>query len=141
VIDPIILRDLCYEIESRQSTEENLENCADFLILPWGSISRKAGRRRKIGLLVGRQGQHIHAVQNKYNVCVRIIMQSGSKQMREQLTRILLSENETHTNDSLYLLLTKMDTSIKTKTLFDEVKQILTEKWNAIVQSRVTQQE
>ena len=133
MIDPIILRDLCYEIESSQSSAETAEECAEYLVLPWGSMNREASRRKRIGLFVGRKGQHIQATENTYNVRVRIVTPSSSKPIRKQLNELLLSKNMEETNHNLYLLLTKMDTLIKDKILFDEIKQILTDKWNAIV--------
>lgn len=96
-------------------------------------MNREASRRKKIGLFVGREGRHIQATENTYNVRVRIVTPFSSKPTREQLTALLLSKNMQQTNHNLYLLLTKMDTRIKEKILFDEIKQLLTDKWNAIV--------
>ncbi len=78
------------------------------------------------------------AVQNKYNVLVSIVIESSSMQLCRNLTT-LLDNNRTrrmhYANNELYLILTKMDTSVKKTILIDEIKQTLMEKWKKINES------
>jgi hypothetical protein len=138
VIDPMILRDICYEIESELPCEQESNEPVYLMMLPLGSTFNLAERRRKIGLLIGKKGRHVCAVQNKYNVRVSIVIESSSMQLRRNLTT-LLDNNRTsrmhYANNELYLILTKMDTSVKETILIDEIKQTLMEKWKKINES------
>jgi predicted RNA-binding protein YlqC (UPF0109 family) len=131
VIDPIILRNICYEMEPKQLVEQQPKEPVNLMSLPFGSTFNLVERRRKIGLFIGKKGRHIRAIENKYNVYVNIIIESSSRQLRQNLIELV---DNTATN-KLYLLLTKMDTSVKETILIDEIKQTLREKWNKISES------
>jgi len=137
MIDPIILRDICYQIESERSIEQEPDEPYDFMILSFGSTFNLVERRRKIGRFIGKKGRHVRAVENKYNVRVKIVIESSSVQLRRDLNELLVNSGTRHRYgaNELYLLLTKMDTSVKESILIDEIKQTLTEKWNKISES------
>jgi hypothetical protein len=134
----MILRDICYEIESELPCEQESNEPVYLIMLPLGSTFNLGECRRKIGLLIGKKGRHVSAVQNKYNVRVNIVIQSSSMQLRQDLIK-LLDNNEKgrmhYASNELYLIVTKMDTSVKETIPIDEIKQVLTEKWKKINES------
>jgi hypothetical protein len=129
---------MCYEIEPELPCEQESNESVRLIMLPFGSTFNLVERRRKIGILIGKKGRHVSALQNKYNVRVNIVIESSSMQLRRNLTE-LLGNNGTrrmhYASNELYLIVTKMDTSVKETIPIDEIKQVLTEKWNKINES------
>lgn len=137
VINPIIFRDICYEIQSKQPIKQEPEEPINLMTFSFGSAFNTSERCRKIGLFVGKKGRHIRAVENKYNVRVNIVTKSSKMQLRQYVMLILDSFGRRHRfiNYQLYVLLTPIDPAEEEIILIDEIKQTLTQKWNEISDS------
>lgn len=140
VIDPILLRDLCYDIEAAPTFEPHSAEIFDVLILHHASIyGSTAERQRRLGLLIGKKGRHLSTLQTKYNVRINVVTDTSSWRLRQELSiryqSHLFDRRQLHDRCNIHILLTVLDASIAMPNQIEEVKQSLRERWTHITDS------
>ncbi|CAF3426008.1 unnamed protein product [Rotaria sp. Silwood2] len=133
-IDPIILENICNEIQLEQFGDRKPPKPVYMMFLSFQSALDAKERLRQSGRFIGKNGQYLRRFEDKYNVRVNIVNRSSSKKLRQKLIEIKNKTGKQLTNEleGIYLLLTKKNTSVKSTISIDEIKQLIKKKWNEI---------
>lgn len=139
VIDPILLRSLCYDIEadlpSTISSSDMIVENPNILIL-YSAVFRwnPEEHRRRLGILIGKKGRHLSELQTKFQIRINVITDTSSTSLRRNLMTTLRTFNPRHryTASNIYVVMTELDGSNTTSSHIDEVKQLLRARWIAI---------
>ncbi|CAF4083399.1 unnamed protein product [Rotaria sp. Silwood2] len=92
------------------------------MVLSFKPTLNSEERRIKTGHFIGKNGQYIRALQDKYNICMNIVNKYSSAKLRQKFL-------ENNVNQLCLLLKTRSKPG-NVPISIDEIKQILTEKWN-----------
>jgi transcription antitermination factor NusA-like protein len=98
-----------------------------FHILSLSNESEKSlqGDRRKLGCFIGKNGQHLRDLENKYNIKIQIMNSFSTKKIQKRLAKI----QDKDTFNKIYLLITHKDKSTKGEILIESIAEELTELW------------
>ncbi|CAF5022337.1 unnamed protein product, partial [Rotaria sp. Silwood1] len=97
-----------------------------FLCLPFESEVSMEARKDIIGRFVGKKGEHLHGLENNYNIRIHIIKQGSSN---EKYFRQLIEQQDQSNQDSLCLFITKKNKSATDVIPINEVKEEISKKW------------
>ncbi|CAF3539989.1 unnamed protein product [Rotaria sp. Silwood1] len=113
----------------------DLDEPFHFLPLAFESGVSLRKRRRKTGRFIGKNGQNLRALNDKYNIQVQIVDRSSSKKVRKKLAEVQDKDNL----DKLCLLIMSKNKSKTDMIPIHEIKQKIIEKWkNGDVASALT---
>ncbi|CAF3328081.1 unnamed protein product [Rotaria socialis] len=134
VIDLNVLSSVCDEIESDRANEPVLKKHVHLLTLSFEPNISRYIRRARTGRFIGKGGENVRAVQDKYNVCLQLIDRSSNEKRCQRLDELKKTdEKEDNKNrDALYLLVTSKTKSITNTIPIEEIKQEITQKWKEI---------
>ncbi|CAF4795986.1 unnamed protein product [Rotaria socialis] len=134
IIDLNVLSSVCDEIESDRANEPVLKKHVHLLTLSFEPNISRYIRRARTGRFIGKGGENVRAVQDKYNVCLQLIDRSSNEKRCQRLDELKTTdEKEDNKNrDALYLLVTSKTKSITNTIPIEEIKQEITQKWKEI---------
>ncbi|CAF1479827.1 unnamed protein product [Adineta steineri] len=137
VIDLNVLINICDEISLvkeriiQEWKEANIEPIDlfepyHFLSLLFESEISLQERRRKIGRFIGKNGQHIRDLQDKYNIRIQIEDQSSSRKIIQKKFAKIQDKDKL---DKLYLLITNKNKIITKKIRIDMIEEDINKLW------------
>ncbi|UJR19013.1 hypothetical protein I4U23_022143 [Adineta vaga] len=119
IIDINVLINICEEIQSKV-----LKSSYD-LALSFELETDFRERRARIGRFIGKKGENLRSLEDKYNIRLHIINNQSSNQKYFQK----LIEIQENNSEIVYLFLTKKDKSITNEIPIEEIKEQIIEKW------------
>jgi hypothetical protein len=129
VIDPTILHKMCEEIQLNSAVQQTSEKHFDWLVLQYKPLLDSEARQSKTGQFIGQNGQNLRSLQDQYNIRINIINKSSSAKLRER-SDVIRAEHENNL-DGLVLSFSTRNQSINSTISIEEIKQKLTEAWDA----------
>ncbi|CAF4170017.1 unnamed protein product [Adineta steineri] len=105
---------------------EQNENNFYFLSLLFESEISLQGRRRKISRFIGKNGEHIRGLQDKYNIRIQIVDQSFSRKIVQKKFAKIQDKDKL---DKLYLLVTNKNKITTEKIRIVKIKEDINKLW------------
>ncbi|UJR38706.1 hypothetical protein I4U23_031372 [Adineta vaga] len=103
----------------------DLDGQFHFVSLSFKSTVSPYEHRTEIGRFIGKNGQHLRDLQNKYNVCIRIVDRFSRKNVQKKFAKI---QDEDKSN-KLYLLITNKNKSTTNEIPIGKIEQEITNQW------------
>ncbi|CAF0783631.1 unnamed protein product [Adineta steineri] len=124
------------EIKERITKQWKMENIElinsdesfPFMSLSFDPNSFIPERIKKVHLFIGRNGQNLYALQEKYCIYIEIIYKYSNKNIPMKSTKFLDKE-KLH---KVYLLITNKDKSTMNEIHFDQIKREIINRWKKI---------
>ncbi|CAF3674028.1 unnamed protein product [Rotaria sordida] len=131
VIDLNVLGGICEEIESNPPIKSVSVKPFHVLTFPFESTTKIPERRTRIRRFIGKKGQNLTMLQDKYNVRIHIINRSSNKTLRKKISEVenKAVKRDMSKADELYLLITAKNKLMTDAIPIDEIKREITEKW------------
>lgn len=111
----------------KQATMEPVDNeLFHIASFPYESKVSWRQRQKKIGHFIGKKGQHLRRLQQKYNINIQIMNHLSKRKLQRKLAKI---QDEDKTN-KLYLIITNKNKSSTDIIPIEKITQSLTNLWH-----------
>ncbi|UJR18169.1 hypothetical protein I4U23_005069 [Adineta vaga] len=100
-------------------------NSFEFISLSFDSEFSMEARHYITGCFIGKNGQHLHDLENKYNISIEIFDQYSRKTIRKKFIKI----EDKDKFDKLYLLITNKNKSTMEKIPIERIEQEINNRW------------
>ncbi|CAF3770503.1 unnamed protein product [Rotaria sordida] len=129
VTDVIPINEVKEEISKKwkEASIEPPDLQGPFYFLPLSFESKMSIQEhyRKNGRFIGKKGQNLRALQDKYNIYIHIVDKWSSKNIRRRLAKVQGEDN----TDNLHLLITSKNKSTTDGIPIDKIKQEIIQQW------------
>ncbi|CAF1180607.1 unnamed protein product [Adineta steineri] len=142
VIDLNVLINICNEIAS-EKTLQPLEKYFRVFTLPFEPESNVQKRQKRTSRFIGKKGQNLKALKEKYNVHIHVINALSSKILFKKFLNIQhdFEIQRIMYLDELYVLIRGRARLTTDKNLIDEIQQEINEIWNESSETRFIERE